>query len=103
MRIASPLSGCSGKGSWFQSRSRAKPCKRLLEIVHSIRRRATSTDFAGTVLERIGCWLSNYLGVPDSEYSRAIGLRWLISAVARIFNSGAKSRLLPDPGGTARE
>src|SRR5215472_4830909 len=42
-------------------------------------------------VERIGCWLCTYLGTPDSEYSRAVALRWLISAVARIFNPGAKA------------
>jgi len=30
-------------------------------------------------------------GKGDSEYARAVGLRWLISAVARIFNPGAKA------------
>jgi hypothetical protein len=41
--------------------------------------------------ERIDRWLTTYLGVTDSEYSRAVGSRWLISAVARIFQPGAKA------------
>ena len=36
-------------------------------------------------------WLSTYLGADDTEYSRAVGSRWLISAVARIFRPGAKA------------
>ena len=34
---------------------------------------------------------STYLGVEDTDYSRAVGSRWLISAVARIFQPGAKA------------
>jgi predicted P-loop ATPase len=42
-------------------------------------------------VERIDHWLSTYLGTEDTEYSRAVGSRWLISAVARIFRPGAKA------------
>jgi predicted P-loop ATPase len=42
-------------------------------------------------VERLNRWLSIYLGADDSEYSRAVGSRWLISAVARIFRPGAKA------------
>ena len=42
-------------------------------------------------VERLDCWLSDYLGVGDSDYSRAVGCRWMISAVARIFRPGAKA------------
>lgn len=40
---------------------------------------------------RVDHWLSTYLGADDTEYSRAVGSRWLISAVARIFRPGAKA------------
>ena len=36
-------------------------------------------------------WLSGYLGAENTEYSRAVGSRWLISAIARIFRPGAKA------------
>ena len=39
---------------------------------------------------RIDKWLSYYLGVDDSEYSRAVGKCWLISAVARAYQPGCK-------------
>ena len=42
-------------------------------------------------VERLDRWLSTYLGAEDTEYSRAVGSRWLISAVARIFRPGAKA------------
>jgi predicted P-loop ATPase len=42
-------------------------------------------------VERLDRWLSTYLGAEDTQYSRAVGSRWLISAVARIFHPGAKA------------
>jgi hypothetical protein len=42
-------------------------------------------------VERISSWLSTYLGAEDTEYSRAVGSRWLISAIARVFRPGAKA------------
>jgi predicted P-loop ATPase len=42
-------------------------------------------------VERLDRWLSTYLGVEDSPYSRAVGSRWLLSAVARILQPGAKA------------
>ena len=36
-------------------------------------------------------WLSAYVGAKDTEYARAVGSRWLVSAVARIFWPGAKA------------
>jgi putative DNA primase/helicase len=40
---------------------------------------------------RADTWLSYYLGVPDTRYVRAVGLRWLVSGVARIFEPGVKA------------
>ena len=42
-------------------------------------------------IERVGSWLTTYLGATETEYSRAVGSRWLISGVARIFQPGAKA------------
>jgi hypothetical protein len=42
-------------------------------------------------VERLDRWLFTYLGVADTEYARAVGSRWMISAVARIFRPGAKA------------
>lgn len=40
---------------------------------------------------RIDDWLTLYLGVEPNEYTRAVGARWLISAVARIYKPGVKA------------
>ena len=40
---------------------------------------------------RIERWLIDYLGVGDSEFAWAVGKRWLISAVARIFQPGCQA------------
>jgi hypothetical protein len=39
---------------------------------------------------RLATWLQEYLHVGDSAYVRAVGPRYLISAVARIYKPGAK-------------
>jgi predicted P-loop ATPase len=39
---------------------------------------------------RLQNWLSSYLGVEPTEYTRAIGPKWLISAVARIMKPGCQ-------------
>jgi predicted P-loop ATPase len=39
---------------------------------------------------RLETWLQTYFHVDDSEYVRAIGPRYLISAVARIYSPGAQ-------------
>ncbi len=41
-------------------------------------------------LPRIDRWLHDYFGVADSKYSRAVGSRWLISAVARVMEPGCQ-------------
>jgi predicted P-loop ATPase len=42
-------------------------------------------------IEGVDRWLSTYRGAEDTKYSRAVGSRWLISALARIFRPGAKA------------
>jgi hypothetical protein len=39
---------------------------------------------------RLDWWLVTYLGAPSNEYIRAVGPRWMISGVARIYVPGAK-------------
>lgn len=40
---------------------------------------------------RIDLWLVNYLHVADSEYVRAVGAKWMISAVARVMEPGCQA------------
>src|SRR4030095_10421381 len=42
-------------------------------------------------VQRVDTWLTSYLGAEETEYARAVGSRWLISAVARILRPGAKA------------
>lgn len=40
---------------------------------------------------RLDTWLTFYLGVEPSAYSKAVGAKWLISAVARVKRPGCKA------------
>jgi predicted P-loop ATPase len=40
---------------------------------------------------RLDTWLARYLGADDSLYARAVGSRFLTSAVARIFEAGCQA------------
>jgi len=42
-------------------------------------------------IPRVNDWLALYAGVDHSEYARAVGAKWLIGAVARIFKPGCKN------------
>jgi len=56
---------------------------------HPVRQKLDSLEWDGT--SRISDWLSLYLGVEANDYTCAVGARWLISAVARIYNPGCKA------------
>lgn len=42
-------------------------------------------------IERVRDWLTLYLGVEAGDYVRAVGERWLVSAVARVYRPGCKA------------
>ena len=51
---------------------------------------------------RLDSWLERYLGAEDTPFVRAVGPRWLVSAVARIFRPGCQvdhTLLLEGPQG----
>jgi predicted P-loop ATPase len=56
---------------------------------HPVRAYLQGLQWGG--VERLDTWLTAFLGAEDSAYSQAVGARWLISAVARIFRPGAKA------------
>ena len=56
---------------------------------HPVRQYLDSLKWDGT--GRLDNWLPLYLGVEQSEYARAVGARWLISAIARVRQPGAKA------------
>jgi predicted P-loop ATPase len=57
-------------------------------LFHPVRDYLNSLKWDG--VKRIDTWLCRYLGVPSSDYSFAVGSRWLISAVARVCSPGSK-------------
>lgn len=56
---------------------------------HPVKEYLKSLKWDGS--ERISTWLIAYLGSQDSKFARAIGRRWLISGVARIFRPGCQA------------
>jgi predicted P-loop ATPase len=56
---------------------------------HPIRNYLDSLKWDG--IKRIDGWLTLYLGVDPSDYARAVGAKWLIGAVARIYKPGCKN------------
>ena len=57
--------------------------------IHPVRDYLTSLKWDG--IERLDMWLVDFLGAEDTLYVRAIGRRWLISAVARAIKPGVKA------------
>jgi putative DNA primase/helicase len=57
---------------------------------HPIRDYLDSISDAWDGEERLDTWLSDYLGVEPTMYSSAVGARFLIGAVARIYQPGVK-------------
>lgn len=56
---------------------------------HPIRDYLESLKWDGT--KRIDDWLTLYLGAESSDYTQAVGAKWLIGAVARIYKPGCKN------------
>jgi putative DNA primase/helicase len=40
--------------------------------------------------EALDTWLVDFFGAPDTPYTRAVGAKWLIAAVARAYDPGCK-------------
>lgn len=56
---------------------------------HPVRTYLKELTWDGT--HRLQSWLPDYLGVDPSPYATAVGSRWMISAVARVFEPGCKA------------
>lgn len=56
---------------------------------HPVRDYLSSLSWDGVL--RLPTWLHDYLGVQQTDYSAAIGTKWLIAAVARIFQPGCQA------------
>ncbi|WP_437567894.1 VapE domain-containing protein [Sorangium sp. So ce542] len=73
------------------------PSAPISEVIEAVARKRIIdplVDYLGALrhdgVPRIDTWLSVYLGVEDTPYTRAVGARWLISAVARAYKPGCK-------------
>lgn len=58
------------------------------QIVHPVRDWLASLEWDGT--PRVDSFATLYLGANDSAYAKAVGRRWMIAAVARVFEPGSK-------------
>ena len=83
---------------WLQRNGVHVPSSVAAEAVQAVARdnsfhpvRAFLERLAWDHTARLDTWLSYFLGVDDSPFARTVGSKWLISAVARIFNPGCKA------------
>jgi predicted P-loop ATPase len=56
---------------------------------HPVREFLESLKWDGT--PRLDGWLSTYLGAEETDFTKAVGARWMISGVARIFEPGCRA------------
>jgi predicted P-loop ATPase/DNA primase len=56
---------------------------------HPVKAYLEGLEWDGT--HRLESWLADYLGADPSPYVAAVGSRWMISAVARVFEPGCKA------------
>lgn len=56
---------------------------------HPVRQYLDSLVWDGE--ERLSSWLDDLAGVPRTVYSQAVGRKWLLSAVARVYKPGCKA------------
>lgn len=83
---------------WLQSKGVMVKLRDVVEAVqavaiqnrfHPVREWLDGLKWDG--IERARHWLTLYLGVEASDYVRAVGERWLVSAVARVYEPGCKA------------
>jgi predicted P-loop ATPase len=56
---------------------------------HPVKEYLGSLEWDGTI--RLDTWLVTYLGAPQTPFIEAVGTRWLVSAVARIYEPGCQA------------
>lgn len=73
------------------------PTEKIREGVYTVAKRDSRNPLREYLDElkwdgtaRIDTWLTQYLGTEDTPYSRSVGRKWLISAVARALVPGSK-------------
>lgn len=87
---------------WLEARQMTPKASNIGAVIQTIAERASFdrlTEYLrGLVWDRkprLKNWLTYYLGVEDTEYSRTVGVRWLVSGVARGLHPGCKVDTMP--------
>lgn len=60
-----------------------------MQSFHPVRDYLESLEWDGQ--RRLGTWLQDYLGVADTDYATAVGVKFLIAAVARVMRPPVKA------------
>lgn len=83
--------------AWCQRRGIKTTTRTAFEAVEIVARETAFhpvRDFLNGLVwdgtKRLDKWLTTYLGVADDPLTRAVGAKWMIGAVARIFRPGEK-------------
>ena len=76
--------------SWVTQMKTAQAIKYLAEEYRVNPMRAHLKQLNWDGVKRIGSWLPDFMGTKDTEYTKAIGRKWLISAVARAMEPGCQ-------------
>lgn len=81
----------SAGDSWVKQTHAGQVIKHLAEEyrVNPLRNWFKQKRWDGT--KRLDTWLPHYMGTKDDEYTRAIGRKWMISAVARGMDPGCQA------------
>lgn len=87
---------------WLEAMYMTPKASSIAPVIHTVAERS-SFDRLREYLEtlewdrkpRLADWLTYYLGADDTPYTRAVGSRWLISAVARGLEPGCKVDTMP--------
>lgn len=61
--------------------------------VHPVRDYLRGVEWDGT--ERLPSMMHRYFGAEDTPYTRAVGVRWMIAAVARVMRPGCQVDSMP--------
>ncbi|MGJ5032247.1 VapE domain-containing protein [Bradyrhizobium sp. HKCCYLS2038] len=87
---------------WLEARQMSPKASNIAAVIQTIAERS-SFDRLREYLEglkwdrrpRVEKWVTYYMGVEDTPYARTVGLRWLVSAVARGLRAGCKVDTMP--------
>lgn len=87
---------------WLEAKHMSPKASNIAAVIQTIAERASFDrlrEYLGGIewdrKPRLKSWMTYYLGVEDTEYARTVGLRWLISSVARGLKPGCKVDTMP--------